>query len=117
MPHKMNSRDLGIYIGVIVKRQRELRALSQSDLALKAGVTQAEISYVERGKRSQLKTLDRIAQAMDVRFSELVRFAEDIGDTKSVIHDARKFVDSARKALVTKRHKPAKSTVRTAKAG
>lgn len=109
------TRDLGIRIGVIVRRNREHKTLTQADLAAKAGVSQAEISYIERGKRAQLKTLDCVAQAMGMRFSDMVRFAEDIGDTKTVLRQTRDFLKNARKKLEAKKSRSPKQRQKAAR--
>ncbi len=55
-----------------VKIYRELRGLSQVDLASKASLTQAMISEIERGKREgSLVTMARIAAALDVSIDDL----------------------------------------------
>ena len=107
------NRDLGIRIGVIVRRNREYEGLTQAELAKKSGVSQAEISYIERGKRTQLKTLDCVAQALDMRFSDAVRRAEDIGDLKTVLRQTRDFLKKAgnkfgakSKSTVKQQHRP-----------
>ncbi len=95
MPKKtteQSDRDLGIRIGVAVRRYRELAGLTQRVLAERAHVAQPEISHIEQGKRSKLATLDRVSQALGKRLSDLVRFAEDIGDTESVKAEGRAFI-------------------------
>ena len=89
-------RDLGLRIGVAVRRQREFDGLTQADLAAKAGVSQAAISMVERGKRSNLSTLDRVSLALDKRLSEIVKAAEETGNAAAVISEARAFVAEQR---------------------
>lgn len=102
------TRDLGVRIGVIVRRNREHKGLTQAELAKKAGVTQAEISYIERGKRAHLKTLDGVSQALDMRFSDMVRRAEDIGDMKTVLRQTREFLKKAGNKLDAKTKASAK---------
>lgn len=96
MRNQDTERDLGLRMGVAVRRYRENAGLTQAALAQRANVAQAEISLIERGKRSKLTTLDRVAQALGRRFSEMVRFAEDVGDTHAVVKEARAFVKQAR---------------------
>ena len=83
--------NLGLSIGIAVRRYRELARLTQASLAEKANVVQAEISHIEQGKRTCLKTLDRVARALDRRLSDMIRFAEDIPDTATVVREARAF--------------------------
>ena len=89
-------RDLGLRIGVAVRRYREHGGLTQEALAEKVGVDQSEISLIERGKRSKLSTLDRVSEALDRRLSDLIRFAEDVGDSETVKKEARAFVKRVR---------------------
>ena len=60
------------------KRVAELRRrsnLTQQQLADKTGMSLVSIAYIETGKRwVRLTTLDKIAQALDVEMSELLRF-------------------------------------------
>lgn len=56
-----------------VKRLRELRALSQRDLADKAGVSLATINRAERGlHKPSPKTIRRLAKALDVTPEKLL---------------------------------------------
>lgn len=89
-------RDLGLRIGVAVRGYRELAGLTQTELAKRVKVAQAEISLIERGKRSKLSTLDRVSEALGQRLSDLIRFAEDVGDTETVVKEARAFVRRVR---------------------
>jgi len=115
MAQEIVHRNLGGRIGIIVRRQREFKGLTQADLANKSGVSQAEISYIERGKRAHLKTLDCVAQAMGMRFSDMVRFAEDIGDTKTVLRQTRDFLKNARKKLDAKKSRSPKQRQKAAR--
>jgi transcriptional regulator with XRE-family HTH domain len=91
-----SKRDLSLRIGVAVRRYREHAALTQAQLAEKADVAQSEISMIEGGKRSSLKTLDEVARASGRRLSDMIRFAEDVGTTQEVAAEARAFVRDAR---------------------
>lgn len=60
-------------------RVRELRkkngAMSQMDLALKAGIDRTYIGGVERGERNVgIKNVERLAQALSVNMAELFKF-------------------------------------------
>jgi transcriptional regulator with XRE-family HTH domain len=108
--NQATDRDLGIRIGVAVRRYREQQGWTQAELAQRAQVAQAEISYIELGKRSKLSTLDRVSIALKQRLSDLIRFAEEIGDSESVVSEAREFVLKTRgrqkTAAVKKSAKP-----------
>lgn len=93
------ARDLGLRVGVAVRRYREHASLTQAELAAKVNVAQSEISLIEQGKRSRLATLDRVAAALDRRLSDLIRFAEDVGTADEVAMEARDFVDQAKRKL------------------
>jgi len=58
-------------IGVMVKRARTVAGLTQAQLAVRAGTTQAVIARIEGGKAftASLDLLDRIARALGGRLS------------------------------------------------
>lgn len=101
-------RDLGLRIGIIVRRHREHQNMTQADLAKQSKVTQAEVSYIERGKRSHLKTLDRVAGALGMKLSEMIHRAENIGDRKAVLRQVQELIGNIDKSAGEK-SKPAKS--------
>ena len=107
-------RDLGLRIGVAVRRYREQQGWTQAVLAERAQVAQAEISHIELGKRSKLSTLDRVSVALGQRLSDLIRFAEDIGDKESVVREAREFVQKVRGRLDAPKKTATKSRRRLA---
>jgi len=84
-------RDLGLRVGVAVRRYRERAGLTQKDLARKALVTQAEVSLIESGDRCSLRTLDEVSRALNTRLSDIIRFAEDVPDAATVVAEARRF--------------------------
>ena len=52
---------------------RRLKGMSQADLAAKAGLAQANLSNIEKGKRDlTVSTLLRIARALEVKASTLI---------------------------------------------
>jgi transcriptional regulator with XRE-family HTH domain len=57
-------------IGELIKRLREERGWSQAELARRAGITQAMISYLETGKRSwhllSVGAAQRLARSLGV---------------------------------------------------
>jgi transcriptional regulator with XRE-family HTH domain len=60
-------------LGENLRRLRAERTLSQTELALKAGVTKLTISRIENGiKFPHPKTLRRLAEALEVEPSDLV---------------------------------------------
>lgn len=63
-----------------LKYHRQVQALSQADLAERAGVRQATISDAERGKSVRLSTIRRLANALDVKPIELMSAENGSGD-------------------------------------
>lgn len=55
-------------IGNVIRRARKRRALSQKDLAAKAGVRQATISLIENGNPSTVDTLLSVLAVLDLEF-------------------------------------------------
>ena len=64
-------------IGLTIKKFREERKLSQEVLSGLAGIDRSHLSKVELGVRSPtLNVLYKLAEAMDVRGSEILLAAE-----------------------------------------
>jgi transcriptional regulator with XRE-family HTH domain len=62
-------------LGSKIKRLREAKDWSQSDLTRAAGLTHGLVSRLEDGTGNpSLKTLAAIAKALDVTISELVEY-------------------------------------------
>ena len=60
-----------------VKALRQLRAMSQQELAEASGVGRATISRIERGETgAQGRTLRRLANALGVGVEELVKIGD-----------------------------------------
>jgi transcriptional regulator with XRE-family HTH domain len=51
---------------------REARLLSQTELAERAGLTQASVSHLERGRSAQGSTVRKLARALRVRPAKLL---------------------------------------------
>lgn len=65
--------DLGTRIARTLKREREARALSVSELARQAGVSKATVSQLENGSGNpSVETLWALGVALDVPFAVLV---------------------------------------------
>ena len=68
--------------GDVVRRLRRERGLSQEQLGFEAGYHRVYIGLVERGQKSaSLSAIFRLAHALDVPPSELLRRAETQVDT------------------------------------
>jgi transcriptional regulator with XRE-family HTH domain len=62
-----------VYIGERLKRQRTRRALTQAELAERAGVTTATVARIERDEiEPRMTTLGKLARALEVDPAELV---------------------------------------------
>jgi len=77
-PSKKASRDLNVMVGKNLRRLRNRLGVSQDEFADLAGLHRAYIGAVERGERNiTLDTLQRIAAALKVDPTELLREASD----------------------------------------
>ena len=62
-----------VYIGERLKKQRTRRALTQAQLAERAGVTTATVARIERDEiEPRMTTLGKLAQGLKVDPAELV---------------------------------------------
>ena len=62
------------HVSLNVRRLRHGAALSQTALAEKSGVSRRMLVAIEAGERNvSLATLDRVAEALDVAFSDLIQ--------------------------------------------
>ncbi len=62
-----------VKIGDNLKQKRIRRALTQEDLAQKAGLTTASVARIERNETEpRMSTLRRLAKALDIDPAELV---------------------------------------------
>ncbi len=63
-----------VYVGEQLKNLRTLRALTQAEVAERAGVTTATVARVERNEiEPRMTTLRKLAAALEVDPAELVR--------------------------------------------
>lgn len=54
-------------LAVKIQKEREKKGLSQQELAIKAHVTQQQLSNIENGANYTLKTLYKIGKALDIK--------------------------------------------------
>ncbi len=67
-----------VYIGDNLKRVRTLRALTQVELAEKAGISPSTVVLIERNQSEpHMSTLRKLAAALGVDPAELVRGEDD----------------------------------------
>ena len=71
---KYNHRVAAQIIGML----RIQKGLSQESLAKKAGMARSHYAMIESGaKRPDIETLWRIANALEIRLSDIIRMTED----------------------------------------
>ncbi len=69
------NKDLLILFGDKVRTVRMKQGLSQEELAARAGVHRTYIGMIERAEKNiTLKNIDKIAKALGVSISDLLRF-------------------------------------------
>ena len=79
MGKKGGEPDIRETFGLAVKSLREERALTQEDLAEKAGIHRTYLSDVERGSRNlSLINIDKLAKALGVKVSKLFEKVEEL---------------------------------------
>lgn len=67
-----------IQFGKRITRLRQCRAMSQEELATKAGVHRTYIGMIERGEKNiTILTMLRVTTALDVKLSDLLKGFED----------------------------------------
>ena len=77
MPRKAAKPDIRHRFGYAVKTRREHLGLNQEELAERAGIHRTYLSDVERGGRNlSLVNIERLADALSLRLSELFRRVE-----------------------------------------
>lgn len=73
----MSGEQLNVAFGVVLRRLREARGLSQEELAHDAQTGQPYISLLEAGKHSpSLATMDLVADALGVALVDLIEAVE-----------------------------------------
>ncbi len=74
MPMQFDSRT----VGIVIRQRRKRRRLSQDALSGLAGIARTHLTMIENGtKQPSLETIWKIAQALDMTASELIRQAEE----------------------------------------
>jgi len=73
----VSGEQLNVAFGVVLRRLREARGLSQEELAHDAQTGQPYISLLEAGKHSpSLATMDLVADALGVALVDLIEAVE-----------------------------------------
>ncbi len=64
-------------VGKVIRQRRQKRRLTQEALSGLAGIARTHLTMIENGtKQPNLETVWRIAQALDMPASELIRLVE-----------------------------------------
>ena len=72
----MLDNTLQINIGKQIQKLRELKGISQQDLAAKCNFEKSNMSRLEAGKvNPTLSTLEKVANALDITLAELFIFS------------------------------------------
>lgn len=90
MEEKKGSEDMlnAEIVGRVIQEYREKRKLSQEVVSGLADIGRTHLSAIERGVRKPtLETFFRLAEAMDIRPSELMRMVEEMAARVSVTKD------------------------------
>ena len=72
----MNTSSKTGHIGRKISKIRELRGMKQEALAIAMGVSQQTISNIENSEEVEDKTLQRIAEALEVSVEGIKNFSE-----------------------------------------
>jgi transcriptional regulator with XRE-family HTH domain len=71
----MQEQTIQIKVGKQIQKLRELKGISQQDLAAKCNFEKSNMSRLEAGRvNPTLYTLEKVANALDVPFIELFSF-------------------------------------------
>lgn len=72
----------------IIRQKRRELGMTQSDLAGKVGVTVGYIGKIEIGQRASFRTLSKIAYALGISMSEVVKADDELINTLNEISDS-----------------------------
>ncbi len=85
--------NLSVSLGLIVRRMRSTRGWSQEELAANAGVDRRYMSDLENGKRNpSLDVMSRLAAALGISVSELMRHAENCDSVMSGVSELKEWL-------------------------
>ena len=79
------SSSLDLMLGRTIYRIRQCHNLSQTEVARRAGISQATISFIEKGRKAcGIETLRSIASSLDTTASGLLAIVEEASTAESV---------------------------------
>lgn len=71
----MSDSKIQVKVGIQIQKLRELKGLSQQDLAAKCNFEKSNMSRLEAGKvNPTLSTLEKVATALEINIIELFNF-------------------------------------------
>lgn len=71
----MSDYKIQVKVGIQIQKIRELKGLSQQDLAAKCNFEKSNMSRLEAGKvNPTLSTLEKVASALEINIIELFNF-------------------------------------------
>lgn len=71
----MSDSKIQVKVGIQIQKLRELKGLSQQDLAAKCNFEKSNMSRLEAGKvNPTLSTLEKVASALEINIIELFNF-------------------------------------------
>lgn len=112
MPHGLEQHAICSRVIRLLRQERTERGVSKYKLAIRTGLAQQSISYIERGLRQPaFETILRIADGIGVRLEEVLKRART-GPAKNTFR--QRSPDAKRQARVTK-PLPGKRHVRRAR--
>lgn len=68
---------LGRLVGRRLRSVRKLRGMSQTALALEAGISQVSVSHIESGQRITITMLCDICRVLGIKLSAVIAEVED----------------------------------------
>ena len=76
----MNDMTIQQKVGIIIKKLRKERGMSQETFAYESGIDRRYMSDIENGKRNiSLDILERIADKLKIQISDLFLKVEEMG--------------------------------------
>ena len=68
-----------------IREMRQLRGISQEQLALKAGINVSFLGQIERGtKKPTIETIDKLLKALDISYQEFFNFESAVASSEVI---------------------------------
>jgi transcriptional regulator with XRE-family HTH domain len=92
-------------IGNAIKRLRDIKNISQKDLAVKAKMTQTQLSLIEVGKSNgSIKTITKLCNCLDTPVSIVLWMATEESDIQENKRESFKMIKPSIDALILALH-------------